>query len=75
MKSVTYNESVKLLNGMCEGLGDLLESKRTESFRNSEKHYLSMYVMLNHCWGKQAKFWNDVFIMLTEIEDGKGIKK
>lgn len=76
---VTYKEAIKLLNGLCEGLGDAMKYE-VELFlgETHDEERLSDWVYFSFDWASSEfrfDFWNDINIMLEEIECGAGIKK
>jgi len=76
MKPVTYNEAIKLLNGICDGLGTLLKSVEEDSHdKNHEKHLISKWVIWNHDWkdcDEGVGFWMGIHLFLEEFEKGMG---
>lgn len=73
---VTYKEAIKLLNSLCEGLGD--EAKKLGPLPTIPLHVpLSDYPFW-FSWmsnGHKVNFWEDFYVMIMELESGAGIKQ
>jgi hypothetical protein len=73
---VTYKEAIKLLNGLCDGLGDAMERLGTIHYMLPEmpvSDYVFWCSLL--CEPSKYKFWDSIETLLLEIESGAGIKK
>lgn len=80
---VTYKEAIKLLNGLCEGLGDAIEDNRINACgqRNEwseTKYRVGKFIDGSFYWSESPeghKRWNEISQLLLEIESGAGIKQ
>lgn len=73
---VTYKEAIKLLNGLCEGLGDkVAKLKRSRGFTHEKKDSISGFIIKREWTIPGIEFWNDIYSLLFQIESGAGIKK
>lgn len=87
MKEVTFNQAVKLLNGMVSGLGDLFKENFDPSYSNkrSDRYFMSDWIAGSFSWfdsvfrGEKMEdggnFWGGLDDLFLEMEDGAGIKK
>lgn len=81
MKDVTYKVFIALMNGLCEGLGDLIDQRSNlhaaaKNFADAEP--ISFWFRSVHHWNVGPEGfdkWSGIYDMLVEIEKGEGVKK